>query len=96
MAGGVLTVRGGSGDIQTRRRFTDYQVHLEWRVPASLTGRGQARGNSGLFLASTGNGSGYELQVLDCADNKTYVNGQAASIYKQHIPLVNACAGAGE
>lgn len=96
VAGGTLTVRGGSGDIQTRRLFTDYQIHLEWRVPASISGNGQARGNSGLFLASTGKGSGYELQILDCVDNKTYVNGQAASIYKQHPPLANACAGAGE
>jgi len=96
VADGAFTVRGGSGDIQTRRSFTDYQLHIEWRVPAALTGSGQARGNSGVFLASTGNGSGYEIQILDCVDNKTYVNGQAASIYKQHFPLVNACAAAGE
>lgn len=96
VAGGTLTVRGGSGDIQTRHLFTDFQIHLEWRVPASLAGTGQARGNSGLFLASTGSGSGYEIQILDCADNKTYVNGQAGSVYKQHIPLVNACAAPGE
>jgi len=56
-AGGVFTVRAGSGDIQIRRLFTDYQIHLEWRVPASMAGSGQARGNSGLFLASTGKGS---------------------------------------
>lgn len=93
---GVVTVRGGSGDIQTRRLFTDYQIHLEWRAPALLRGSGQGRGNSGLFLASTGSGSGYELQILDCADNKTYANGQAASVYKQHIPLANACAPAGQ
>lgn len=96
VAKGVLTVRPGSGDIQTRRLFKDYQIHLEWRVPDSVKGTGQARGNSGLFLASTGVGSGYEIQILECADNKTYANGQAASIYKQHIPLVNACAAAGE
>lgn len=96
VADGVLTVRGGSGDIQTRRLFTDFQMHLEWRVPATLGGSGQARGNSGLFLASTGAGSGYELQILDCAGNRTYVNGQAAGIYKQHPPLVNACAAAGK
>lgn len=96
VADGVLTVRAGSGDIQTRRLFGDYQLHLEWRVPTTLAGTGQARGNSGLFLASTGVGAGYELQILDCADNQTYVNGQAASIYKQHIPLVNACAAPGE
>ncbi|WBS05133.1 DUF1080 domain-containing protein [Pseudoduganella sp. SL102] len=93
---GVFTVRAGSGNIQTRRLFTDYQIHLEWRVPASATGSGQGKGNSGLFLASTGIDSGYEIQILDCADNRTYANGQAASIYKQHIPLANACAAAGE
>jgi hypothetical protein len=92
---GVFTVRPGSGHIQTRRLFTDYQIHLEWRVSPSATGSGQGKGNSGLFLASTGIDSGYEIQILDCADNKTYANGQAASIYKQHIPLVNACAAAG-
>jgi hypothetical protein len=96
VADGAFAVRGGSGDIQTRRSFTDYQLHLEWRVPAGLTSSGQARGNSGVFLASTGNGSGYEVQILDCLENKTYVNGQAASIYKQHAPLVNACAPAGQ
>lgn len=96
VAKGVLTVRPGSGHIQTKRLFKDYQIHLEWRVPDSVKGTGQARGNSGLFLASTGIESGYEIQILECADNKTYANGQAASIYKQHIPLVNACAAAGE
>ena len=96
VAEGTFTVRAGSGDIQTRRLFSDYQLHLEWRVPTTLGGSGQARGNSGLFLASTGPGSGYEIQILDCADNKTYANGQAASMYKQHIPLVNACAAPGE
>jgi hypothetical protein len=97
VADGVFTVRAGSGNIQTRRRFGDYQLHLEWRVPADLKGSGQGKGNSGLFLASTGRGDdGYELQILDCADNKTYANGQTASIYKQHIPLANACAAPGE
>jgi len=97
VADGVLTVRAGAGNIQTRRRFTDYQLHLEWREPAGIGGTGQGKGNSGLFLASTGpKDDGYELQILDCADNQTYVNGQAASIYKQHIPLANACAAAGE
>ena len=97
LADGVLTVKAGTGNIQTRLLFTDYQLHLEWRVPADVSGSGQGRGNSGLFMASTGpDNDGYELQILDCANNKTYVNGQAASIYKQHIPLANACAAAGQ
>jgi hypothetical protein len=92
VADGVLTVNKGqgSGNIETRRRFKNYQLHLEWRVPENITGSGQARGNSGVFLASTGPGdAGYELQILDSYENKTYVNGQAGSLYKQAIPLAN-------
>lgn len=97
VADGVVTVKKGTGNIQTRRKFTDYQLHLEWRIPPNITGSGQARGNSGLFLASTGDGdAGYELQIVDSYTNKTYVNGQAASIYKQHPPLANAMRPPGE
>jgi len=88
---GILTVNKKSGNIQTRQSFEDYQLHLEWRVPKNITGSGQARGNSGLFLASTGKGdAGYELQIMDSYNNPTYVNGQAGSVYKQFPPLVNA------
>jgi hypothetical protein len=94
---GVLTVVKAAGNIQTRQRFRNYQLHLEWRIPKDITGSGQARGNSGLFLASTGPGDeGYEIQILDSWRNKTYVNGQAASIYKQTPPLVNAMRPPGE
>ena len=94
---GSFTVKKGTGDIRTKRIFTDYQLHLEWRTPANITGAGQARGNSGLFLASPDNGhDGYELQILDCYKNTTYVNGQTGSIYKQIIPLANACKKPGE
>ncbi|MEN3338857.1 MAG: hypothetical protein V7647_2533 [Acidobacteriota bacterium] len=97
VADGILTVNKATGNIETKRSFTNYQLHIEWRIPENVTGEGQARGNSGVFLASTGSGdSGYELQVLDSYNNKTYVNGQAASIYKQSIPLVNACRKPGE
>lgn len=97
VAGGFFTVAKGSGSIETRRAFIDYQLHLEWRVPSGVGGTGQQRGNSGVFLASTGPGSeGYELQILACDGNVTYANGQAGSIYKQHIPLVNACSAGGE
>jgi len=88
---GILTVNKPSGNIQTKQSFMDYQLHIEWRIPKDIAGSGQARGNSGLFLASTGSGdSGYELQILDSYNNATYVNGQAGSIYKQYPPLVNA------
>ena len=97
VADGVLTVNKAAGNIETKRRFHNYQLHIEWRIPENITGSGQARGNSGVFLASTGPGDGgYELQVLDSYNNKTYVNGQAASIYKQSIPLVNASRKPGE
>jgi hypothetical protein len=88
--GDVLTVNKTSGNIETKKTFGNYQLHIEWKVPASITGSGQARGNSGVFLASLGKGDdGYELQVLDSYNNKTYVNGMAGSIYKQFIPLAN-------
>ena len=97
VANGVMTVNKPTGNIETKRTFRDYQLHLEWRIPANITGSGQARGNSGLFMASTGPGdAGYELQILDSYGNNTYVNGQAGSIYKQYIPLVNAMRKPGE
>jgi hypothetical protein len=92
-----FTVNKKAGNIQTKRSFTDYQLHIEWKIPENITGKDQARGNSGVFLASTGPGDdGYEIQVLDCYDNTTYVNGQTASIYKQSIPLANVCKKPGE
>ena len=97
VADGVITVVKSAGNIETKRSFKNYQLHLEWRIPTDITGTDQARGNSGLFLASTGAGDGgYELQILDSFNNKTYVNGQAASIYKQGIPLANAMRKPGE
>ena len=94
---GVLTVNKSGGGIETKRQFKNYQLHVEWCVPSYITGSGQARGNSGVFLASTGPGDdGYELQVLDPWQNKTYVNGMAGSIYKENPPLVNPGRKPGE
>lgn len=94
---GVLTVNKGTGNIETKRSFKDYQLHIEWKIPENITGSGQARGNSGVFLASTGPADGgYELQVLDAYNNKTYVNGMAGSLYKQAIPLANPARPPGE
>lgn len=88
---GVMTVKAGEGDIRTRRSFGDCQLHIEWRTPELVSGEGQGRGNSGVLLMGK-----YEVQVLDSYGNRTYSNGQAAAIYKQHIPLVNACLPPGE
>ncbi|MDR3771999.1 MAG: DUF1080 domain-containing protein [Terracidiphilus sp.] len=99
VANGILTVSKapGVGNIETKRKFKDYQLHIEFRIPENIAGSGQARGNSGVFLASTGPGDdGYEMQVLDSYNNTTYVNGQAASIYKQSAPLVNPNRKPGE
>jgi hypothetical protein len=89
--GGALTVKAGTGDIMTKKEFDDFQLHIEFRAPAVVKGDGQGRGNSGIFLQGL-----YELQVLDSYDNVTYSNGQAGSIYKQTMPLVNASIKPGE
>jgi hypothetical protein len=88
---GVFTVDKKTGDILTKQKFGDFQLHIEWCVPVDITGESQARGNSGIFLQDK-----YEIQVLDNYDNKTYINGQAASVYKQTPPLVNAMRKPGE
>ena len=86
-----MTVGAGKGDIRTKRSFGDCQLHIEFRAPEVVKGEGQGRGNSGVFLQQR-----YEVQVLDCYQNTTYSNGQTASVYKQSIPLVNACKKPGE
>jgi Domain of Unknown Function (DUF1080) len=96
---GMFTVDKSSGDIQTKKTFSNYQLHIEYLIPSYITGSGQARGNSGIFLAATrGKAGGYEIQVLDGYnnENKTYVNGMVGSIYKQSIPLANPARKAGE
>ncbi len=80
----------GSGAIQTKEKFTDFQLHVEFREPVT-DGKGQDRGNSGVFMQED-----YELQVLDSYNSTTYSNGQCGSIYKQSPPLVNACRPPGE
>ncbi|MEP6676377.1 MAG: DUF1080 domain-containing protein [Ferruginibacter sp.] len=86
-----FTVTPFAGDLRTKQSFGDCQLHIEWRTPAVIKDSGQGRGNSGIFLMSR-----YELQVLDSYNNLTYSNGQAGSIYKQHMPMVNVCRAPGE
>ncbi|MEO7961537.1 MAG: DUF1080 domain-containing protein [Ginsengibacter sp.] len=88
---GILTVTEGSGFIITKQGFGDCRLHIEWRTPAEVKYSGQNRGNSGILLMGK-----YELQVLDSYVNPTYSNGQAGSMYKQLIPLVNSSRKPGE
>lgn len=89
MSGGVLQT--GKGFIRTRAEFTDVQLHVEFATPTEVKGNSQERGNSGVFLAGV-----FEIQVLDSFDNPTYADGQAAALYGQYPPLVNASHKPGE
>lgn len=88
---GSMTVSNRTGDIQTKQNFGSIQLHIEWKSPKDVQGENQSRGNSGIFLNNL-----YEVQVLDNNDNPTYVNGQVASVYKQHVPLAMASSPTGE
>jgi hypothetical protein len=88
--GAMQSVRG-SGSLSTKRTFTDFQLHVEWKTPSEVTGSSQGRGNSGVYLQEL-----YEVQILDSYNNRTYRNGQAGAFYKQYAPLVNVCRGPGE
>lgn len=88
---GVMTVTPGTGQIRTKRKFGDVQLHIEWSSPTKVTGTSQGRGNSGVFLQER-----YEVQILDNYENETYIHGQAGSIYKQSAPLVNPIRKPGE
>ena len=78
----------GTGQIQTREQFGDCQLHLEFATPEKVEGSSQGRGNSGLFFFGR-----YEVQILDSYQNRTYADGQAAALYGQTPPLVNASRG---
>lgn len=91
LANGVLEVVPFSGNIRTKQRFGDFQLHLEYAVPAVVKAKGQGRGNSGVLI----NGM-YEVQILDSYNSPTYPDGQAGALYGQTPPLVNACKPPGE
>ena len=87
---GYMEVRG-TGSLYTREKFGDCQLHIEWATPAQISGSSQGRGNSGVLMMRR-----YEVQVLDSYQNVTYADGQAAAIYGQYPPLVNASRKPGE
>ena len=89
MKGGVL--QAGKGVLQTKREFADFQLHVEFATPVEVKGNSQERGNSGVFLLGK-----FEIQILDSYHNLTYPDGQAAAMYGQYPPLVNASRRPGE
>jgi hypothetical protein len=88
---GAMVVAPKAGDIFTKDEFGDLQLHVEWATPSAVKGDGQDRGNSGVFLMGR-----YEVQVLDSFRSPTYPDGQAAALYGQFPPLVNASRPPGE
>ena len=88
---GYIEVVPGTGDLSTREKFGNCQLHIEWASPAEARGNSQARGNSGVLLMGR-----YEVQVLDSYNNPTYADGQAGAIYGQWPPLANAVRKPGE
>ncbi|HEX9344613.1 MAG TPA: DUF1080 domain-containing protein [Candidatus Acidoferrum sp.] len=88
---GYAEVVAKTGNIYTREAFGDCQLHVEFAEPVPPKGESQERGNSGVFLMGL-----YEIQVLDSYENKTYADGQAASVYGQYPPLVNASRPPGQ
>jgi tetratricopeptide (TPR) repeat protein len=86
LAQGAMQVAPGTGMLFSKDSVGDVQLHIEWMAPAPAKGNDQDRGNSGVFFAD----GRYEVQVLDSWHNTTYADGQAASIYGQYPPLVNA------
>ena len=88
---GYMQVAPGTGSIQTKDKFADFQLHIEFATPVEAKGNGQGRGNSGILLNGV-----YEIQVLDSYENKTYPDGQAGGLYGQTPPLVNASKPPGQ
>ncbi len=88
---GAMLPTEDSGMIRTKQEFGSCQLHVEFATPKEVSGTGQGRGNSGVFLMGH-----YEVQILDSYENATYPDGQAAALYGRNVPLVNACRPPGE
>jgi hypothetical protein len=92
---GVMTVKLGEGELQTKQKFGDCQLHVEFKIPADAKNSADRNnaGNSGVFLQER-----YEVQIFNSYQNETplYANGQTGSIYKQVIPMANASSKPGE
>ena len=88
---GYVEVVSPAGELLTKEKFGDIQLHIEWASPSVVTGSSQGRGNSGVLFMER-----YEIQVMDCFNNPTYADGSAGAIYGQWPPLVIPCRKPGE
>jgi len=80
-----------SGELATNQPFGDCQLHLEWQAPDPPQGHMFDRGNNGVKLMGL-----FEIQIYDSYTEKLYPDGQAASVYGQTPPMVNACRKPGQ
>lgn len=88
---GKLVVVPRTGNIRTKGKFGDVQLHLEWQIPVGTEGESQGRANSGVFLPG-----GPEVQILANYNNPTYADGFAGSVYGIKPPMANALRPDGE
>jgi len=91
IANGVMVCKSGTGDIHSKHTFRSAQIHVEFATPNMPQAKGQARGNSGVYIQGR-----YEVQILDSYQNPTYANGSCGALYGQYAPLVNVCRPPGE
>jgi hypothetical protein len=83
VADGYMEVAGG--DIITKDKFKDMKLHVEFMPPHMPDAKGQARGNSGVFVMDN-----YEVQVLDSYGLPKLEVGDCAALYSKKTPDKNA------
>jgi hypothetical protein len=100
-AGATVLFDGRSSELLPNAKLTDdglllagvltkmpvdaFRLHLEFRTPFMPSARGQARGNSGVYIQQR-----YEVQILDSFGLEGVEN-ECGGLYRQQRPDVNMC-----